>query len=210
MITYLIRRVLQAVVVLVLVSVIVFSFRWLLPGGPQQALLGVGPTSAGGAVAALRRDYGLGSPAVVQYLAWLGQVLHGNLGYLLPAERQRRFAARRQPAPHARPDAHRDRARRSLSAFRSGLPRRSRRDKAADRALRGAAYLGLRDAVFLPRLDARSWCSRSSCAGSAPRDRKRSASSGVLTDWRDLTLPVADPGDLHRAPSSPGTPARPP
>ena len=36
MITYLVRRVGQAAVVLVLVSLIVFSFRWLLPGGPER------------------------------------------------------------------------------------------------------------------------------------------------------------------------------
>src|SRR5215475_9382566 len=38
-ITYLLRRVLQAAVVLVLVSLLVFGMLWLLPGGPQQAIL---------------------------------------------------------------------------------------------------------------------------------------------------------------------------
>jgi peptide/nickel transport system permease protein len=68
-------------VVLVFVSLAVFAFRWLLPGEPDRALLGADPSATGAGVAALRRDYGLGSPAVVQYLAWLGQVLHGNLGF---------------------------------------------------------------------------------------------------------------------------------
>ncbi len=104
--TYLVRRVLQAVVVLVLISMLVFGFRCLLPGGPQQAILA---GNAGGAqLGALRHDYGIGSPAVVEYLHWLGQVLHGNLGYSYVAERQRRFAARGQPAAHARADAQRD------------------------------------------------------------------------------------------------------
>jgi hypothetical protein len=42
-ITYLIRRSFQALVVLLFVSLAVFAFRWLLPGGPDHAqLLGIG------------------------------------------------------------------------------------------------------------------------------------------------------------------------
>ncbi|HEX6933202.1 MAG TPA: ABC transporter permease, partial [Streptosporangiaceae bacterium] len=79
MITYLLRRALQALIVLVLISMLVFGFLWLLPGGPQHAMLA--GNAQGAALGALRHDYGLGSPAVVEYLHWLGQVLSGNLGY---------------------------------------------------------------------------------------------------------------------------------
>ncbi|HEX5189141.1 MAG TPA: ABC transporter permease, partial [Streptosporangiaceae bacterium] len=75
MTTYLVRRALQAAVVLVLISMLVFGFLWLLPGGPQQAILA--GDAQGAALHALRHDYGIGSPAVVEYLHWLGQVLSG-------------------------------------------------------------------------------------------------------------------------------------
>jgi peptide/nickel transport system permease protein len=79
--TYLLRRVLQAAAALLLLSMGVFGMLWLLPGGPQQALLSGAAAGPGITQATLRRDYGLGSPVVIAYLHWLGQVSHGNLGY---------------------------------------------------------------------------------------------------------------------------------
>ena len=76
---FLVRRVLQAAVVLVLISMLVFGFLWLLPGGPKQAILAA--AGSGAPLGALRRDYGIGSPVVLEYLHWAGQVVHGNLGY---------------------------------------------------------------------------------------------------------------------------------
>src|SRR5215510_1805430 len=67
--TFLIRRLLQAAVVIVLVSMLVYALAWLVPGGPQQAIL------------VANGSRGLGSPAVLEYLHWLGQVIRGNLGY---------------------------------------------------------------------------------------------------------------------------------
>ncbi len=174
---------------LVLVSLIVFSFRWLLPGGPQQALLGVSPSAAGGAAAALRHDYGLESPPVVQYLAWLGQVLRGNLGYsfqqsasvgsLLAASLPRTIALTLTATVLA-----------IAVAVPLGLAQAVGRDKAADRVLRTLLYLGygmpsffLGTVLILVFAIGLRWL-----GAEGPQEV---GIAGVLTDWRALTLPVA-------------------
>ncbi|HUY62061.1 MAG TPA: ABC transporter permease [Candidatus Dormibacteraeota bacterium] len=79
MTAYLIRRVLQAGVVLFGVSIIVFILLHLLPGGPARAVLG--PRANQVQILAFEREYGLLKPLPLQYLAWANQLIHGNLGF---------------------------------------------------------------------------------------------------------------------------------
>lgn len=79
MIRYLARRCGQAVVVLLLVSVIVFCLSKLLPGGPARASLGVHATPT--AIAAFNKANGLDASPPQQYWHWLTGVLSGNLGF---------------------------------------------------------------------------------------------------------------------------------
>ncbi len=79
MTAYLIRRLIQAVVVLFGVSIIVFILLHLLPGGPARAVLG--PRANKVQILAFEREYGLLKPLPVQYLVWVNQLLHGNLGF---------------------------------------------------------------------------------------------------------------------------------
>jgi peptide/nickel transport system permease protein len=76
---YLLRRVGQSVIVVILVSMIVFGLLQLLPGGPARASLGVHATPT--AIAAFDRDNGLTGSVFAQYWNWLTQVLSGNLGF---------------------------------------------------------------------------------------------------------------------------------
>jgi peptide/nickel transport system permease protein len=76
---FLLRRVGQSVVVVILVSMIVFGLLQLLPGGPARASLGVHATPT--AIAAFNRDNGLNGSVVSQYWNWLSGVLGGNLGF---------------------------------------------------------------------------------------------------------------------------------
>jgi peptide/nickel transport system permease protein len=76
---FLLRRCSQAVVVLLLVSVIVFGLLHLLPGGPARAILGTHATPSN--IAAFNKQNGLDSPVPVQYWHWLTGVLSGNLGF---------------------------------------------------------------------------------------------------------------------------------
>jgi len=77
---YLIRRFLQALVVVWLVTVITFILLKALPGGPVRAMLGTRASNAA-LVAALTKQLGLDKPVWQQYWNWLDALLHGNLGF---------------------------------------------------------------------------------------------------------------------------------
>ena len=64
--------------VLWLVTIIAFVLIRLAPGDPSAVMLGSDATPA--AVAQFRAAYGLDRPIAVQYMAWLGHVVRGDLG----------------------------------------------------------------------------------------------------------------------------------
>jgi peptide/nickel transport system permease protein len=76
---YILRRIGQAVIVLLGVTILVFILRHLLPGSIARAI--IGPRASAAQIAAFNREYGLDRPLPVQYFSFLGQVIHGNLGY---------------------------------------------------------------------------------------------------------------------------------
>lgn len=78
MFQYLCRRVISIVPVLFLLTLIVFSMLYLIPGDPVEMMLGAEADPR--AVAALRNELGLNHPLYEQYLVWLGRVLQGDLG----------------------------------------------------------------------------------------------------------------------------------
>lgn len=84
MVTYVIRRVLMGILVLILVSLVVFFSLRLLPGDP--ALIYVSGQSGGGQgvteekLTEVRHEFGLDKPIPVQYLNWVKGVLTGDLG----------------------------------------------------------------------------------------------------------------------------------
>lgn len=77
MLSFVVRRLLQAIVVLIVVTAIAFVvFRFI--GDPLVAILGVDSTEA--QRAAVRTELGLDRPLIVQFLAYLGDVLRGDFG----------------------------------------------------------------------------------------------------------------------------------
>jgi len=76
---FLIRRVLQALLVIFLVTVFTLALVHLFPGGPIRSLLG--PRATPAQVAHYNQLYGFDQPFYVQYVKWLGQLVHGNLGF---------------------------------------------------------------------------------------------------------------------------------
>jgi len=76
---YLIRRLAQTLVVLFFVTVITLFLVHLFPGGPIKAMLG--PRATVAQVAYYNRLYGFDQPFWLQYVKWIGQLLHGNLGF---------------------------------------------------------------------------------------------------------------------------------
>lgn len=72
------RRILQIIPVLLGVSILVFFMVRAIPGDPAQILLGQNATEA--QVEALRTKMGLDEPQIVQYFAFLGDAVTGDLG----------------------------------------------------------------------------------------------------------------------------------
>lgn len=77
--TFIARRLLLAVPTLIGVTLLAFLLIHLAPGGPVSALAGEKATPA--QIAALTHQLGLDKPLPIQYAAWLGSLLHGDLGY---------------------------------------------------------------------------------------------------------------------------------
>jgi peptide/nickel transport system permease protein len=83
MTTYIIRRLLQAIVVLVIITLLVFFVMRLLPGDPltiylaDSANLEAMPESQ---LEVLRHQFGLDQPLMVQYFNWVKGVAHGSFG----------------------------------------------------------------------------------------------------------------------------------
>jgi peptide/nickel transport system permease protein len=76
--SYLARRLLLLVPVLVGVSVVVFLVLHLSPGDPAEIMLGSQATQED--LARLRRELGLTEPLHVQYVHWVAHVARGDLG----------------------------------------------------------------------------------------------------------------------------------
>jgi peptide/nickel transport system permease protein len=79
--TYLLRRVLQSIVVLLVVTMITFGLLRAIPGNAAVAVMGPGAYRSPGAIKVFDADCGFNLPWYRQYLLWLGDLLRGNLGY---------------------------------------------------------------------------------------------------------------------------------
>ena len=78
MLTYVIRRLIEAIPTLLGITIITFVLAHIVPGNP--ALVMLGPHATPRSIAILTHQLGLDKPLPVQYLDWLWMVLHGNLG----------------------------------------------------------------------------------------------------------------------------------
>ncbi|MGC4377015.1 ABC transporter permease [Fictibacillus sp. Mic-4] len=78
MLTYTIRRLVTLIPVLFGMILIVFSLIHAIPGNPAKVILGQQATKE--AVAALSKDLGLDKPIHIQFIDYIKQLLHGDLG----------------------------------------------------------------------------------------------------------------------------------
>lgn len=76
--TFLARRLVQGAIIVLLVSFTIFSLLRLIPGDPARMILG--PVAPDAVVEQTAKDMGLRDPIVVQYVRYLGQVVHGDFG----------------------------------------------------------------------------------------------------------------------------------
>lgn len=75
---YILRRLLYAIPVMLVVSLIVFGILHIAPGDPATMLAGEDARPED--VAAIKANYGLDQPLYVQYGVWLGNALRGDFG----------------------------------------------------------------------------------------------------------------------------------
>jgi peptide/nickel transport system permease protein len=80
--TFIIRRLIQAVFVLILVTLIVFLAMRLLPGDPIYMYLSAGQmlNVTEEQIQEVRHEFGLDKPLVVQYVNWIAGIFHGDFG----------------------------------------------------------------------------------------------------------------------------------
>jgi peptide/nickel transport system permease protein len=76
--TYILRRLLQIVPTILMITFVVFLMMQAIPGDPVVALLGDAYTDED--AVKVRQAYGLDEPVVVQYLIWLGKLVQGDWG----------------------------------------------------------------------------------------------------------------------------------
>ncbi|CCG17622.1 putative binding-protein-dependent transport permease protein [Taylorella equigenitalis 14/56] len=85
MLSYFIKRVIGMVPTLFLICVCVFLFVHILPGDP--AVLAAGPDADAQTIQLIREDMGLNLPLWEQFVNYMSNVLHGDLGHSLRSKR---------------------------------------------------------------------------------------------------------------------------
>src|SRR6202007_1561097 len=81
MLGYLLRRVLAAIPVMGVVALFVFLLLRLTPGDPARIV--AGDTATPERLERIRATLGLTEPLYVQFVTWIGRLLHGDLGVSL-------------------------------------------------------------------------------------------------------------------------------
>jgi peptide/nickel transport system permease protein len=80
--TFIVHRLIQSFIVLVLVSIIVFLAIRLLPGDPIRLVVSSdnAQSYSEAQIEELRHEFGLDKPLPVQYFNWVGGLFHGDMG----------------------------------------------------------------------------------------------------------------------------------
>lgn len=78
MVRYIIKRAFLAVGIIFSISLITFFILNVIPGDPVAAMLG--EFADADKIAQVKAQMGLDAPLPVQYINWLTDLLHGNMG----------------------------------------------------------------------------------------------------------------------------------
>ena len=78
MLSYIFKRILSLIPVLLVVSCVAFLIVYMIPGGPATALLGMEATPE--QIHTLNAELGFDRPFLTQYVDWFGKVLQGDWG----------------------------------------------------------------------------------------------------------------------------------
>lgn len=81
MIRFILRRTVQALLVLLVMSFVIYGLIGLMPGDPLDQMLASAPGATPEVIAHLRAIYGLDQPLTTRYWHWLVAALGGDLGF---------------------------------------------------------------------------------------------------------------------------------
>lgn len=81
MATYILRRVIQTLIVIIMLSYLCFGLMALMPGDPVEMMIASNPKITADDVARLREFYGLDQPTWKRYKNWVSTIAAGDLGY---------------------------------------------------------------------------------------------------------------------------------
>lgn len=75
---YFVRRILETIPLMLVISIFVFMFIHLIPGDPARTMAGLDAEES--EVEAIRQEYGLDKPILVQYFNYMKNLFTGDLG----------------------------------------------------------------------------------------------------------------------------------
>lgn len=81
MTTFILRRLLQTLLVIIILSYVCFGLMTLMPGDPVEMMISANPKITQEDVTRLRDFYGLDQPVYKRYLNWVSDISTGDLGY---------------------------------------------------------------------------------------------------------------------------------
>lgn len=81
MVSYIVRRLLTMIPMLLIISILVFLLMHAAPGNAIESVLNPRVKDPAALVARLKAENGLDKTLPVQYIHWLGNILRGNLGF---------------------------------------------------------------------------------------------------------------------------------
>jgi peptide/nickel transport system permease protein len=81
MLTFILRRIFQTIVVIVILSYVCFGLMTLMPGDPVELMISANPRITQEDVIRLREFYGLDQPVYKRYMNWVNDIAKGEIGY---------------------------------------------------------------------------------------------------------------------------------
>ncbi|MEK6628451.1 MAG: ABC transporter permease [Bdellovibrionota bacterium] len=81
MLNFILRRIVQTLLVILILSYVCFGLMNLMPGDPVEMMISSNPKITAADVERLRSFYGLDQPMYKRYLSWAGDIVQGELGY---------------------------------------------------------------------------------------------------------------------------------
>ncbi len=78
---FILRRLIQTVIVFICLSFVCYYLMTLMPGDPVDLMISSNPKISSADIARLRSLYGLDQPVYARYMNWMSSIASGDLGY---------------------------------------------------------------------------------------------------------------------------------